>query len=128
VVLAEGKRAMPLKLQVNEDGSLKEREFSNGISAGMGRSLTFLLPQGVYSRFKVLAGLHPELGALGKVEFTVSGDGKVLGSAVVGGTDPAHIFECELVGISQLQLSLSAKGGEAKSNYAIWADPVLLKP
>jgi len=127
VVLAEGKRAMPLKLQVNEEGSLKEREFSNGISAGMGRSLTFLLPQGVYSRFKVLAGLHPELGALGKVEFTVSGDGKVLGSAVVSGTDPAHIFECDLSGISQLQLSLSSKGGESKSNYAIWADPILLK-
>jgi len=127
VVLAEGKRAMPLKLQVEEDGVRKEREFSNGISAGMGRNLTFLLPTGVYSQFRVVAGLHPELGALGKVEFTVSGDGKVLGSAVVSGTESAHIIECELRGIAQLQLSLSSKGGESKSNYAIWADPILLK-
>lgn len=127
VVLAEGKRALPLKLQVEEGGDHTEKVFSNGISAGMGRTLTFLLPTGVYTRFRVLAGLHPELGALGKVEFTVSGDGKVLGSAVVGGSEPAHIFECELSGISQLQLTLSPKGGEVKSNYAIWADPVLLK-
>lgn len=128
VVLAEGKQALPLKLQVDSKTGPKEQEFSEGISAGMGRSLTFLLPAGVYSRFTVLAGLHSELGAKGKVEFTITGDGKPLASAVVSGTEPAHALECDLSGVSELQLTLNSKGGDPKSNYAIWANPTFQKP
>jgi hypothetical protein len=128
VILAEGKRALPLKLRVQKDGAVTEKEFPEGISSGMGRALTFLLPAGVYSRFTVLAGLHPELGAQGHVEFTIIGDGKTLATAVITGAEPAKAMDCEVAGISELQLTLSSKGGDPKSNYAIWADPVLQKP
>jgi hypothetical protein len=109
-------------------GAVTEKEFPEGISSGMGRALTFLLPAGVYSRFTVLAGLHPELGAQGHVEFTIIGDGKTLATAVITGAEPAKAMDCEVAGISELQLTLSSKGGDPKSNYAIWADPVLQKP
>jgi hypothetical protein len=127
VILAEGKRALPLKLKVGADGSSTEKEFSNGISAGMGRSITFLLPPGVFSRFTVLAGLHPELGAEGKVQFTVSANGKTLASALVSGGEPAQPLTCDLSGATELQLTLSSAGSSPKSNYAIWADPLLWK-
>ncbi|MDR3402651.1 MAG: NPCBM/NEW2 domain-containing protein [Chthoniobacter sp.] len=130
VVLAEGKKAVPLKLSVEEKagGAAEEKEFAHGLSVGMGRSLTYLLPKGVYTRFTVLAGLHPELGAKGRVEFTISGDGQPLASATVSGTDPAHAFECDISHVSQLQLTVVSRGTDAKSNYAIWADPMLVKP
>jgi hypothetical protein len=123
LILAGGKKAVPLKLRL-ETG---EQEFRNGISAGMGKSLTFLLPREVYRRFTVQAGLHPELGALGRVEFTIAGDGKPLASVIVGGADSAKTLECEIAGVNRLQLSLASRGIDAKSAYAIWADPILWK-
>lgn len=124
VILAGGNKAMPLKLCVGS----RNKEFENGISAGMGKPLTFLLPKNVYSRFTVLAGLHPELGAKGRVEFTVSGDGKVLTTVTLNGSDDARALECDVTGVSQLQLMLASRGVDSKSNYAIWAEPTLVKP
>lgn len=122
-ILAGGNKAMPLKLRVETD----DKEFANGISAGMGKPLTFLLPKGVYVRFTVLAGLHPELGAKGRVEFTISGDGKPLASITLNGSDPAKLLECDVSNVSQLALSLTSRGLDTKSNYAIWAEPTLMK-
>jgi hypothetical protein len=123
VILADGNKDMPLKLCVGSSNT----EFENGISAGMGKPLTFLLPKDVYARFTVLAGLHPELGAKGRVEFTISADGKVLATVILNGTDPARLLECDVSGISQLQLTLTSRGVDSKSNYAIWAEPTLMK-
>ncbi|RFC43618.1 MAG: NPCBM/NEW2 domain-containing protein [Verrucomicrobia bacterium] len=123
VILAGGKQAMPLKLRMKSG----PKEFREGISAGMGKSLTFLLPKGVYRRFAVLAGLHPELGAKGRVEFTISGDDKVLASRIVSGDEAAQPMICEIEGISRLQLSLTSRGIDAKSAYAIWGEPTLRK-
>jgi hypothetical protein len=61
------------------------------------------------------------------VEFTVLGDGKPLATAIVNGTDPAHPFDCDIQGITQLQLATTARGLNAKSNYAVWAEPMLRK-
>ncbi|OYW77275.1 MAG: hypothetical protein B7Z37_04965 [Verrucomicrobia bacterium 12-59-8] len=124
VILAGGNTDMPLKLCVGSSNQV----FENGISAGMGKSLTFLLPKDVYSRFTVLAGLHPELGAKGRVEFTISGDGKVLTTVILNGTDPARLLECDVSGVKELQLMLDSRGVDSKSNYAIWAEPMLVKP
>lgn len=123
VILAGGNKDMPLKLCVGSGN----QEFKNGISAGMGKPLTFLLPKDVYARFTVLAGLHPELGAKGRVEFTVSGDGKVLSTVTLNGTDNAKLMECDVSGVKELQLALTSRGVDAKSNYAIWAEPTLMK-
>lgn len=81
----------------------------------------------VYQRFTVLAGLHAGLGDKGRVEFTILGDGKPLASAVVDGSEPAHAFDCDISGISQLQLTAVGRGTDPKSNYAIWAQPRLRK-
>lgn len=124
VIVDGGSKAMPLRLRL-EAG---ERNFANGISAGMGKPLTFLLPKDVYARFTVLAGLQPELGTRGRVEFTIHGDGKPLTTVILNGTDPARLLECDVTGVSQLQLMLTSRGVDSKSNYAIWAEPTLVKP
>ncbi len=123
VILAGGNKAVPLELCVG----FSKKEFQNGVSAGMGKPLTFLLPKDVYGRFRVLAGLHPELGEKGRVEFTVSGDGKVLTSVTLNGTDNAKLMECDVSGVTELQLGLTSRGLDGKSNYAIWAEPTLIK-
>jgi hypothetical protein len=123
VILAGGNKEMPLKLCVGSGN----QEFKNGISAGMGKALTFLLPKDVYARFTVLAGLHPELGAKGRVEFIINGDGKALTTVILNGTDPAKLLECDVRGVSELQLMLTSRGVDPKSNYAIWGEPTLVK-
>ncbi|MBU6303160.1 MAG: NPCBM/NEW2 domain-containing protein [Verrucomicrobia bacterium] len=123
VILAGGKRAMPLTLRT-EGGP---KEFRQGLSAGMGKTLTYLLPRGVWRSFGVLAGLHPELGAKGRVEFTISGDGRVLASVTVGGEEAARKMECAVNDITRLQLSLTSRGIDGKSAYAIWGEPMLAK-
>ncbi len=124
VILAGGNKDIPLTLCVGSGN----KQFENGISAGMGKPLTFLLPKNIYVRFTVLVGLHPELGAKGRVEFTVNGDGKQLTTVILNGTDPAKLLECDVTGVSELQLMLTSRGVDSKSNYAIWAEPTLVKP
>jgi hypothetical protein len=125
--LEGGTKPTPLKLKLQEKDSVQERAIAEGISTGMGKPLTWLLPKGVYQRFTVLAGLQAGLGDKGRVEFSVLGDGKVLANATVNGTDPAHAFDCDIAGVTQLQLAATGKGLDAKSNYAVWAEPVLVK-
>jgi hypothetical protein len=123
VALDGGTKPVPLKLRIPEG----DKEFADGISTGMGKALTYLLPPGVYRQFTVLAGLHPELGAKGKVEFKILGDGKLLTSAIISGSDLAQTLQCDVTGVTQLQLSATTSGSDSKSNYAIWAEPQLLK-
>ncbi|MES2594433.1 MAG: NPCBM/NEW2 domain-containing protein [Verrucomicrobiota bacterium] len=124
LVMEGGLLALPLKLRVAD---AEERIFPEGISTGMGKALTFHLPKGVYHRFTVLAGLQAGLGIKGRVEFTILGDGKPLGSAIVNGSDPAHAFECDVSAFSLLQLNAVNRGLDAKSSYAVWAEPLLRK-
>ena len=127
VALEGGIQEVPLKLRLQDKDGLKEKEFTQGISTGMGKHLTWHLPKGVYQRFTVLAGLQAGLGDKGRVEFTLVGDGKPLATAIVNGTDPAHAFECEITGVTLLQLAATARGLDPKSNYAVWAEPTLGK-
>ena len=127
VSLQDGTNEVPLKLRIQEKDAVTEKVFADGISTGMGKPLTWHLPKDTYLRFTVLAGLHSELGAKGRVEFTVLGDGKPLATVTVNGVDPAHTFECDISGVTLLQLATTARGLDAKSNYAIWAEPVLVK-
>ncbi len=129
-VLAGGTNAIPLKLLVADNGAVTTNEFASGVSTGSGAnsSLTYLVPAHVFKRFSVLAGLHPELGAKGGAEFSVIGNGKLLAKACLTGDQPAHCFACDLAGVTNLQLLVTAtKGCDVKSNYAIWAEPRLVK-
>lgn len=129
VVLEGGITPVPIKLRVREAGqqTAAEKTFASGISTGMGKPLTWHLPPGVYQRFTVLAGLQAGLGDKGRVEFTVLGDGKPLGGVTLNGTDPAHAFEVDVSSVAQLQLATTGRGLHPKSNYAVWAEPVLRK-
>ncbi len=127
VVLEGGTKEVPIKLRVEKDGGVAEREFIDGISVGMGKSLTYQVPVGVYQRFTVLAGLHPELGAKGRVAMTIKGDGRQLASLTLDGGQPARALDCDIAGVKQIQLVAISRGSNAKSNYAIWAEPMLLK-
>jgi hypothetical protein len=127
IALEGGTKPVPLKLRTAGKDSALEKVFTQGISTGMGRPLTFLLPKGVYPRLTVLAGLQSGLGEKGRVEFTILGDGKPLATATVSGTDPAHAFDVDLTGVTQVQFAVISRGTEPKSNYAIWAEPVLWK-
>ena len=127
VVLEGGTKEVPLKLRVEKDGGVVEKQFADGISVCMGKSLTYQVPVGVYQRFAVLAGLHPELGAKGRVAFTIKGDGKQLASATLAGDQPAQVFDCDIAGVKQIQLLVTSRGPNAKSNYALWAEPMLIK-
>ena len=126
-VLEGGSNAVPIKLRVTENGDTTMKEFATGIGTGTRSALTYLVPAGVYQHFTVLAGLHPELGAKGGVEFTVLGNDKKLASVALTGDQPAHRFDCDLVGVTNLQLVATTHGGDPKCNYAIWAEPRLLK-
>ncbi len=132
LILAQGKQVTPLSLRIEDAGAMKVKAFAKGISAGMGKSLTFLLPKGVYQNFRVWAGLHPDLGKQGRVEFAIIGDGKTLVSVTVDGSEPARLMQCKVDGLKQIELKLSAPRADgikvdAKNNYAIWAEPTLLK-
>lgn len=126
-VMEGGVKAVPIRLRVAGKGGVAEKAFASGISTGMGKALTFHLPKGVYRRFTAIAGLQAGIGDKGRVEFIVLGDGKPLANAIVNGTDPAHAFECEVSTVSLLQLHAISRGIDPKSNYAVWAEPELLK-
>ncbi len=122
-----------VKLRVEKDGKTVEKQFAEGISAGIGKSLTYQLPAGVYQRFTVLARLYPKRGidaeraAKSRVVFTIDGDGKKLASATLGGDQPAHLFACDITGVARLRLVIGSPVGDAKSNYVYWAEPKLVK-
>lgn len=127
-VLERGTNAVPLRLRVEEHGAFRTKEFTEGIAVGIGRPITHPLPPGIYSRFTVLAGLQAGLGAKGRVKFTVTGDGRELASAELAGDSPARTLDCPISGVTNLQLLAGAlPGGEAGSNYAVWAEPRLHK-
>jgi hypothetical protein len=126
-VLEGGATAVPLKLKVMGEVNADDKVYARGISTGMGKALSWHLPKDTYRNFTALAGLHADLGSRGRVEFTVLGDGKPLASVTVNGTDTAHEFDCDIRGVSVLQLAAAGRGLDPKSNYAIWAEPTLLK-
>lgn len=129
VVLEGGNKAVPIRLRIQENpqAEVVEKVFTSGISTGMGKALTWHLPPGVYRTFTVRAGLQVGLGDKGRVEFTVLGDGKPLGTVTLNGTDPAHAFDLPIGGVGALQLAAVGRGLDPKSNYAVWAEPTLRK-
>ena len=127
-VLEGGTKRAPFRLRIAHESGVVEKEFADGISAGAGKPLTWVLPQGVYRQFAAKIGLQAGIGDKGRVEFSVISDGKALVSATVNGTDPAQEIHCDITGVTRLQLSTTSRGLDAKSNYALWIEPVLKKP
>ena len=90
---------------------------------------TYLVPQGVYERLEVWAGLHAELGVAGNVIFEIKGsDGKTLAKTQVLGGQPARHLSVRLAGQSTIQLITTAGSADSTSNYAVRGQPRLVKP
>lgn len=127
IVMDGGTKPVPARLRISENGGVVEKEIANGISTGMGKPLTYLLPKQVYQHFTVRAGLQSGLSERGSVQFSVLGDGKVLATEVVNDGEAAHVLECDVSGVTLLQLAVVSHGIDHKTNYAIWAEPMLEK-
>jgi hypothetical protein len=119
--LADGRTSHPLSLL--RDGAPYTP--SSGISVGIGKPVSYLLPKGSFRRFTVSVGLHAELGKTGRVEFRLLVDDKLSKSVILNGTDSAEAWDCNITGASRIQLSCENRGLQGKAAYAIWAEPRL---
>ncbi len=128
VILRDGTNAVPLKLRIDENGKIMEKQFNKGIGTGTRSVLSYMIPEGVFQRFEVFAGLHSELGVQGNVLFEIMGNGKSLAKSSKSGCEkPASLMIVQLTGITNLQLVASSGGGDGKGNFAVWAAPCLVK-
>lgn len=126
--LKDGKEAVPLKLNVDENGKVTVRTFPSGIGTGTRSTLSYLIPKNVYTRFTAQVGLHAELGKTGNVTFEVLGNGRSL--ARIGpllGDAPSRTVDVNLAGVTNLQLTATSAGGDGSGNYAVWGAPALIK-
>jgi len=118
-----------LRLRVADGGGQPAvKTFATGWGTGTRSSLSFPVPPEVYGRFRVRAGLHAELGASGQVRFEVLGNGRRL--AAVGplaGKTPSKLIDVAVAGVTNLQLVATSAGGDGSGNYAVWAEPQLVK-
>lgn len=127
VTLRDGTNAVPLKLMVESGGALIEKQFAAGMGTGTRSALSYLVPTGVYERFTTVVGLQAGLGVSGDVQFSVLGNGKELCAARIAGGQPAQFLECPLAGVTNLLLLATPGGGSGRGNYAVWAEPRLIK-
>jgi hypothetical protein len=129
-ILRNGAEAAPLLLNVTENGQNVRRTFTSGLGTGTRSTLTFLIPANVYQRFTAQVGLQAELctAGHGHVIFGVRGNGQVLANlGPVSGGAPSLTVDVTLTGITNLQLTATSASGDGTGNYAIWADPRLVK-
>ena len=128
VILKDGSKAVPLRLTVTEDGKPAVKTFASGIGTGTRSSLSYLIPQDVYQRSTVRVGLHAELGATGNVTFDVAGNGHSLARVgPITGCMPSRVIDVAVAGVTNIQLTVTSSGGDGTGNYAVWAEPRLVK-
>jgi len=135
IILNKDRQPLPLSLITNHGGKPHERIFPTGIAAGTRKSLTgepcvlsYIVPEDVYDRFEVTAGLHSVLGVEGSVVFQIKGNEKVLfESEPRDRKDPAVSIRVSLKGIKDLQLISLPGTKEAADNYVVWGEPRLVK-
>jgi hypothetical protein len=127
VSLREGKAPVPIRLQTPDD-TLEDKPLEDALAVGTKSTLTYLVPQGIYDRLEVWAGLHAELGVAGDVVFEVKGsDEKTLAKTQVLGSQPARRLSVPLAGQSSIQLITTAGSTDSTSNYAVWGRPRLVR-
>lgn len=117
-----------MKLRIEEKGKVSEKTFPAGIGTGTRSSLSYLVPEGVYTRFEAWAGLHSELGTGGNVLLEIKGNGKSLARVgPIAGSAPTAKVSLSLAGVTNLQLIATSAGGDGKGNDAVWGKPRLVK-
>lgn len=129
ITLRDGKEPVPLRLRIESQGEVAEKAFDQAWGVGTRSRIHFALPSGIYERFECWVGLQPELGAKGCVVFEVTGneDQPLAKVGPVKGDAPARRVSVPLAGVTTLQLTASSAGGDGLGNYAVWAEPRLVK-
>jgi hypothetical protein len=86
------------------------------------------VPENVYDRFEVTAGLHSTMAVDGAVVFQVKGNDKVLfESGPRTKDDPAVDIRVPLKGIKEIQIVAFPDTKDAADNYVVWGGPRLIK-
>jgi len=118
---------IPLKLNV--DG--RPVEYAKGFGVGVALRLSFPL-NGVFTRFKCLAGLHSELGGEGVMAFDVEVDGvRVYDSGAITAGDGAKEIDVSIKNSNILTLSTRqlevrpGSSGRRTPDHGVWAEPTL---
>lgn len=135
IILNKDRQPLPLSLITDQSGQRNERIFLRGIAAGTRKSLTgepcvlsYIVPEGVYDRFEVTAGLHSVLAVEGAVVFQVKGNEKILfESEPRNRNDPAVQIRVPLRGIKELQIIAFPETKDAADNFVVWGEPRLIK-
>lgn len=135
MILSKDRQPLPLKLWTERSGKRAEKTFPTGIAAGTRISLTgepcvlsYLVPENVYERFEVTAGLHSTMAVDGAAVFQVRGNGKVLFESVPRTkNDPAVDIRVPLKGIKEIQIVAFPDTKDTADNYVVWGEPKLVK-
>lgn len=127
-ILEEGKTMRRLELSVVQEGQIRTASFDRGLGLGTHSLLTYALPENVYDRFECLVGLHKRLGEKGKVVFRFYADGEaVFYSGLMTEDDPAQRVNLDIWGVRQLSISVETRSDRRGHNYAVVAQPILIK-
>ena len=135
IILNRERQPLPLKLMTDQSGKRIEKTFATGIAAGTRKSLTgepcvltYIVPENVYDRFEVTAGLHPGLAVDGAVVFQVKGNEKALfESGPRTRKDPAIDIRVPLKGIKEIQIIAFPDTKDTADNYVVWGEPRFVK-
>ena len=116
----------PIPLQLNLNGEIIH--FDKGFGVGTPSYISYILPEGVYQKFKAIIGIHSETGASGEVIFQVLANDKIIfDSGRITSSKSKQISvpinHCEVLTLRTIPY---CKNNLAENN-AIWANPTIKK-
>jgi hypothetical protein len=139
--LGRQRQEEPLELWIEDDTGMIKKVFEKGFSTGM-VSVGYDIPEGIFSRLEVIAGIHATLGAddggglsmdneaPAAFEMSIKLNGKVLwGSGTLIKNMPAQKVSVPLTEGGRLEF-ISVNKSESSTNHCnqpVWAEPVLVR-
>ncbi|RMG38142.1 MAG: hypothetical protein D6725_07835 [Planctomycetota bacterium] len=112
----------------NQPLLLNDREYGRGLCIHSRTRLRYRL-NGLYRRFKTLAGIDPTLPnpQLGHVVLTIRGDGKTLFSEPIAGSDPPRVVDVPVEGVRELEILVDFGENMSVCDHLILADARLIR-
>ena len=90
--------------------------------------LSYVIPEGVFTRFDAVIGLHASLAEEGSVVFQVkSGDNLLFDSGPLSKEDPTREISVPLGRAGEISLITFSGAKDHPDNYPVWCDPRLIK-
>ncbi len=112
----------------NEPLVLDDHEYLRGLCIHSKTRLRYRL-NGVYRRFKAIAGIDPTLPnpQLGHVVLTIRGDGKTLFSGAIAGNDAPRALDLSVEGVRELEILVDFGENMSICDHLILADARLIR-